>query len=103
MLRAWVVSVLAPLLPPLQCCCAGALRRAGKLKNWHVALHICLRDFIICVHIGIIVGAGKEDCKCFMETRTQSQILIKNCLSIQARRELQGQRLFVYTALSEGY
>jgi len=67
-----------------------------------VALHICTRDFIICVRVGIIVRAGKEDCKRFMETRTQSQILIKNCLSVQARRELQAQT-FVYTALSEGY
>lgn len=55
------------------------------------------------MHIGIIVGAGKEDCKGFMETYTKSQILIKNCLRVHARRELQAQRLFVYTALSEGY
>lgn len=68
-----------------------------------MALHICTRVFIICVHVGIIVGAGKEDCKLFMETLIQSQILIKNCLSIQARGELQAQRLFVYIALSEGY
>lgn len=55
------------------------------------------------MHIGIIVGAGKEDCKGFIEIYTKSQILIKNCLRVQARTELQAQRLFVYTALSEGY
>lgn len=92
------VSLLAVLMP--LCWSPG---RAGKLKNWHVVLHICTRDFIIFVHVGIIVGARKEDCKHFMETCTESQILIKKCLSIQARRELQAQRLFVYTALSEGY
>lgn len=104
MLLALGISVSAVLLPLFSCRFSGALRRVGKLKNWHVELHIYALDFIICVHIGIIIArAGKEDCKGFMEICTKSQILIKNCLRVQARRELQAQRLLVYTALSEGY
>lgn len=62
--KAVQYAALCPLLwvsVSQQCSClfSRALRRIGKLENWHVELHIYALDFIICVHIGIIVGSWK--------------------------------------------